>query len=53
MNVLDQKKEMCLSFDTPPYITGSFIYINEASGYRFLSNLRSLLLKENKFSINT
>ena len=19
MNVLDQKKEMCLSFDTPPY----------------------------------
>ena len=26
MNVLDQKKEMCLSFDTPPFILNPKFY---------------------------
>ncbi len=28
MNVLDQKKEMCLSFDTPPFYIIYFISID-------------------------
>ena len=45
MNVLDQKKEMCLSFDTPPYLLGqvfgrSAIFVKHFAYSRFRADDR-------------